>query len=156
MGKKPVVFLIIFTIIMGFIFLNVGSDDKEFQPMESPRNQLSDEDSIDYGNYIKIESTKYELSLSSPVADTGSMTPSIPNSAKIITRTVTKDEELFIGDIVCFFSKRVSGTQICHRIIEIDGEGESGRIFTRGDNVEGGGEVRRRDEINSIVVGVLY
>ena len=149
---KPLIFLIIFTIIMGFIFLNVGSDDKEFQPMESPRNQLSQDASADYGSYIKIESTKYELSLSNPVSRTGSMTPSIPNGSRIILRNPKDLNDFVVGDIVVFFSKVEPGTQIAHRITSIEGE----LVYTRGDNVEGGGEVRRRDEILSIVVGVLY
>jgi len=171
--KKPVVFLIIFTIVMGFIFFNANSEDKEFQPadsnensptqydserydsniiVKSPRNQLSKSDSEDYGSYIKIESSIYDLSLSNQIARTGSMNPAIPDGSKIITRKPSSLNDFILGDIVCFWSKTQSGTQICHRIIEIDGD----RIFTRGDNVNGGGEMRTRDEINSIVVGVLY
>jgi len=161
MGKKPIIFLILFSLIMLVIAWNVNNDkgsfdDETFIRQSSPRNLLSPSDSksiyYEGNSNIIISSEEHELHLSSPVSATGSMRPTIPDHSKIITRAVTDDEDLFVGDIVCFWNKVLTATQICHRIIEIDGD----RIFTRGDNVAGGGEMRTRDEINSIVVGVLF
>jgi len=155
--KKPIVFLIIFTIIMGFIFWNVNIvDDNEFvcESQASPRGHFSQEDSAMYGEdtQIVITSKVYDISLSNPVSRTSSMSPSIPNSAKVITRKPLNDSDFYVGDIVCFPSQNNVGKFVCHRIIEIDGD----RVFTKGDNAVGGGEVTTRDRIDSIVIGVLY
>ena len=128
---------------------------------ESPRNHFDIENSNMFTSennksYIKIETDTFDFTLSNPVSRTHSMNPALPDGAKVITRKPNGINDLFIGDIVCFKNPNKNDPNIhyqkCHRIIEMDND----RILTKGDNNQYTDNWIYKNDVEDIVIGVLY
>ena len=126
----------------------------------SPRVILSDNDSkMEYSTIndktsVRVTSNSYSISLSNPVSNTGSMTPSIPDSSKLILLDVQGDTlfDYQVGDIACFWETNQIGLQICHRIIEV----RDTQIRTKGDNSISDDGLINKKNVVSVSVGVLF
>lgn len=134
---------------------------------ESPRSILDKNDSNMYGyfeegnfvngsGFIEIKSDDYDVSLIA-LTPSQSMNPSLPEESKIITIPAYENFDYEIGDIICFWNKGYfpdlsTHHQICHRVIEM----ENGYLKTKGDNNIGDDGWIRREDINVIVVGVVF
>lgn len=64
----------------------------------------------------------------------GSMEPGIPTGSIIGVKPVTDRSNLQVGDVVTFRASERADMLITHRIIEIQGEGNSLSFITQGDN----------------------
>lgn len=64
----------------------------------------------------------------------GSMEPGIPTGSVIGVKPVEDTASLQVGDVITFKANASSDMLITHRIIEVQGEGNSLQFITRGDN----------------------
>lgn len=159
----------ILAVSLFFNFYHPKQNENFCNSQASPRNLLSQDDSkmFDLFNadgtasgkmFIQINSEDYKLTLSNPIAPTGSMNPAVPNNAKVIMIDVQANPTGFnyqIGDIVCFWNKGYLDfniPQICHRIIDTS----SDKLLTKGDNnQEEDGWINKAD-VFGVVAGVVY
>ena len=112
----------------------------------SGEERASPGDWLPYG--IQVPGTK-EIR----IADTNSMDPVIDSGNVALGETVASPEQLGVGDIITYWDDE---TLIIHRLISqgMDQQGWWG--ITKGDNNEIADEPIRFEQIDSVVVGILY
>jgi len=149
-------FIVFFFIIGWFInsifnTLNIHDEklllgaDEQISPanrIEEKHLELSSEKLVI--NFPKIQLAHY--------SDTNSMDPIIDENSIGLEIIPESKEEIHVGDIVAYES---GNDLIAHRIIEIDNDGEWYAIV-KGDNSENNAEKIRFDQINYVLIGVLY
>lgn len=109
------------------------------------------EDQIIIGNgELKINLEDYVLS---KYVNTGSMTPLLGEGATGIGIKPKLEGDIFLGDVISFW---VGNDLIVHRVIDIGKDDFGAYYITKGDNSNSIDEKIRFDQIDSVLVAVIY
>jgi signal peptidase I len=161
--------LIIVSLGFGFILGVYNSQDNKQYELNKP---IKPNSSLISSNIIKND---YQLSFNSgsltpticfnntmiaTIATGDSMVPSIYSGQRPLYREVTNTSELKVGDVIAYTGEKSQNpfihNVVSHRIIEI-GEDEEGEYFiTIGDNNPVADGKIRPEQIEYIVVGIIY
>ncbi len=120
------------------------------EQINAPSKHINDGD-------ISAEGDKVIINVKNPIltryADSGSMAPFLGGGAIGIEIIPPSKEEIHIGDVITF---RREGILIAHRVVEI-GNDEMGTYFiTKGDNNNAKDGKVRFEQIESLLVGIIY
>ena len=69
------------------------------------------------------------------VSDTGSMWPNLIGGGFVLINKINSMDDLVVGDII-IIDQSVFGTEVVHRIIEKNRDGEGYYVITSGDNIK--------------------
>lgn len=119
----------------------------------SPGDHVAEED-------IHVFNDKVVLNLEEPFwasfTDTNSMDPIIDSNANSIELKPKSAEDISVGDVISFRSQLVEGTVI-HRVIEKGKDDQGDYFITKGDNNPSKDPGRTRfEDINGVVVAIIY
>jgi len=139
-------FIVNFFIISGYEFpFSFGN-----MSLDSPSDFISSEDIIVFPDMIVIRVGNATIGR---YAATGSMLPVLSERANGIKVKPKSEEEIGVGDIITF---RQSGLLIVHRVVD-KGNDEKGVYFiTKGDNNDVIDGKIRFEDIDYVIIGILY
>lgn len=135
-------------LIVGFGNLSgfVVSNDKNIYPSDFIKD-----------DQISFEGNKIIIDVENPVLsryeDSGSMEPVLGYGATGIGFNPVTPDQIGVGDIISF---RKEGILVVHRVVEKGVDEEGIYFITRGDNNNFDDGKVRFEEINSVLIGVLY
>jgi len=118
--------------------------------VSSPQSYFSDEELLLHEGGLLLEHDDVRLV---HFSDTGSMEPLISGESRGIVVSLESYGNLAVGDIIGFEKNKQT---IVHRVIGLGEDAEGFYVITRGDNgFSDDGKVRKED-IEYVVVGILY
>ncbi len=130
-------------VISGFLIFG----DKK---VDSPSDFVNERD-------IEAYSDKVVINIENPILtrydDSGSMLPLINENATGIGVKPRSENDIHIGDIITF---ERNGISIVHRIIEKNRDGQGIYFITKGDNNDADDGKIRFEEIDYVLVGIIY
>jgi hypothetical protein len=146
--------ILLFNIFLLFYIIELGgiSGFSVFGDNEpkSPYDFIHEEDISAEGNKVVIE---IENPIFSKYTGSGSMEPVLSLTATGIGFKPNSEEDIHLGDIISF---RQDGNLIVHRVIE-KGEDEMGIYFiTQGDNNSADDGKVRFEQVESVLVAIVY
>ncbi len=90
------------------------------------------------------------------VSNTGSMWPNLIGGGYVLINQIRDMDQLSVGDII-IVNEDIFGTEVVHRIVEKNRDGEGYYVITSGDNaMQDDNTTLRLEHIVAKVVGVLY
>lgn len=129
--------------------------DREIVPSShiAENNRIHGLYSINDGDYcLTIESINRPVKICG-IAGTGSMRPTLCGTSKILTVSNFTEDELCVGDIICF---EKDDSSIAHRIVAKGYDLQGVYFITKGDNCKTDDGKIRMSQIKRLVIGILY
>ncbi|MDO8549449.1 MAG: signal peptidase I [Ignavibacteria bacterium] len=120
------------------------------EKINAPSSRINEED-------IDASDDKVVINVKNPIltryADSESMAPLFGDGAIGIEIIPASKEDIHVGDVVTF---RREGILIAHRVVEIGSDEDGGYFITKGDNNNAEEDKIRFEQIESVLVGVIY
>jgi len=150
MKFKIELFLILVLLFFNVIFL-INLKPTGFVVKEnSPHNFLSEDKIIFYDDHIVINISDYVVSR---YESTNSMVPVLDSNSNGIGIIPFSPEEIHVGDIVSFYR---DSNLIVHRVIEKSIDSKGIYFVTKGDNNNFDDGKVRFEEIDSVLIALIY
>lgn len=154
MNKKSffVFLMVVILIVLGVYFFTVSfSGFSVFENHKlSPGDYIHDEDIAFFEGEIILNTRDFVLSR---YEDTRSMEPFLTSTSVGIEITDFSEGEIGVGDVISF---RKGGMLLIHRVIEKGVDEEGVYFVTKGDNNGSDDGKVRFENIEGVLVGVLY
>ena len=120
------------------------------EKVNAPSSHISEGDIIASKGNVIINVSNLILTR---YVNSDSMAPLLGNGAMGIEIIPTSKEDIHVGDVVTF---RRDDILIAHRVVEIGSDEDGGYFITKGDNNNAEDDKIRFEQIESVLVGVIY